>query len=273
MFKNPSKYINKSIGFGIIDDVEFKNKEVLEKMRDLPNLNREHDEKIRAEREQEEKTESKKEEKEVLQSNSRLDNYYKKLNNLKALQFGLKYKEMAILFLLLYELYLEKSNGKIYDKDGVVLKPAPDITENYIRIRIRDPKTIVDGTFRTIVISESRGIKAVIGRLKKDPKGPTKVQSVLFDKDKWTADKAMAWVREHREDLKNLVSDDFKEKRLDSYVDGGYVDIDKDKGKPEERWVWCNNCENNFDYYRQLLDDKSILICPHCGALVIFEEA
>jgi DNA-directed RNA polymerase subunit RPC12/RpoP len=49
-------------------------------------------------------------------------------------------------------------------------------------------------------------------------------------------------------------------------------DPDKDTGKQEPKWVWCKNCENSFDYYKQLLDNKSTVLCPHCGALVIFEE-
>jgi len=179
------------------------------------------------------------------------------------------------MFLSLYELYLQKGNEKIYDKNGVVLKPAPDITENYIRIRIRDPKTIVEGSFRTINISTRQGIKAVIGKLKKDPEAGTKIQSVLFDKKKWDTKRATAWLASHKEDFKNLDSDGLKEKTKNSLEDsvaGWNIAADKATGKQEEKWIWCEACEDYFDYYKQLIDDKSAVICPHCGALVIFEE-
>ena len=345
VFKSPRKYYGfKNKNFGIVDDIEYVERK--EKMRDLPNLNREHDDKISADREQKYKVEPGKEEKIEYNSNTILDKYYKTIDEFKSIDFSAKYKDIAKLFLGLFELYLEKTKGKIYDKDGVVLKPAPDITENYIRVRIRDPKTIVEGSFRTITISESQGIKAVIGKLKKDPTGPTKVQSVLFDKEKWTSSEAMKWVEEHREDLKSLMAEDFKEnnednkspkkliveektrtyeiwicphcnkeigekelycdkdgndfhrpciekgpielpkddrvlfltenkslqKRAETYIDDGYIQRDKDKGKSEEKWVRCKKCKKSFDYYKQLLDNKSTLLCPHCGALVIFEE-
>ena len=76
--------------------------------------------------------------------------------------------------------------------------------------------------------------------------------------------------------MKSLDSVEFKEKstekKAETYVDYGYISRDKDKGKQEEKWVYCRNCKKAFDYYKQLLDDKSALICPHCGALVTFEE-
>jgi len=100
------------------------------------------------------------------------------------------------------------------------------------------------------------------------------VQSVLFDRKKWDTRRAVAWVKEHKESLKNKKSDDLKEKtnKSECYVDSGYVDRDKDKGKQEPKWIWCDACENSFDYYKQLLDDKSAVLCPHCGALVVYED-
>lgn len=94
---------------------------------------------------------------------------------------------------------LEKKELENYHR-----KPEPDVTENYVRIRIEDPGKFVDDSFRTIVISAPQGIKAVIGKYKTDPTGPTHVQSYLFDKDKWTVSEAEAWVREHK-DLDEIV--------------------------------------------------------------------
>jgi len=282
MFKNPIKYDNTNLNFGIIEDIKFLDKK---------------DEKINM----------KKEEISIVAVNYYKD-YEDKLDYLKKLEFSEKYKSVVESFLSLYEVYLIKLLGKVYDGDGMVLKPEPDITASYIRIRIRNPKTIVEGSFRTITISESEGIKGIIGRLKKNPTGPTKIQSVLFEKDKWTVERAKKWVEDHKDTLKNMdyvkcgscgkyfdylaekeagmgyvkcpnckASVDqegktYSEKGQDKYIDSGYIPEDKDTGKQEPKWVWCKNCEQSFDYFKQLLDDKSTVLCPHCGALVIFEE-
>lgn len=76
--------------------------------------------------------------------------------------------------------------------------PSPDVTENYIRIRVKDPDLFVDSSFRTISISEEQRISSVIGKLKSDPGGSTVVQSYLFDKDKWSSAEAEKWVSEHK---------------------------------------------------------------------------
>jgi len=75
--------------------------------------------------------------------------------------------------------------------------PAPDVTENYVRIRVRNPDLFVDDSFATITLDSKKGIKAVIGKLKTDPNGSTKIQSYLFDKDKWTVEEAQQWVNDH----------------------------------------------------------------------------
>jgi len=73
-----------------------------------------------------------------------------------------------------------------------------DITENYIRIRVRDPGDFVDGSFRTVSISDKEGIKTIMGKLKSDPNGSMVVQSYLFDKEKWTVSEAKKWVSDHK---------------------------------------------------------------------------
>jgi HK97 family phage prohead protease len=80
-------------------------------------------------------------------------------------------------------------------------RPEPDITENFIRLRQRDPSDFIEDSFRTISISEDEGIKAVVGKLKNPPEGKADsmvVQSYLFDKDKWTLEKAQSWAQEHK---------------------------------------------------------------------------
>lgn len=92
---------------------------------------------------------------------------------------------------------------KNFKKGNEVSKPAPDVTEKYIRWRIKDPKLFKEGSFRTIDLNKNRGIKAILGKYKSDPNGPMHVQSVLFDKEKWTIDKARKWIREHKDRLKD----------------------------------------------------------------------
>lgn len=64
--------------------------------------------------------------------------------------------------------------------------------------RVENPDKFIKESFRTIVISKEKGIKAMIGKYKSDPDGPTHVQSYLFDKEKWTVAEAKKWVEEHK---------------------------------------------------------------------------
>lgn len=68
-------------------------------------------------------------------------------------------------------------------------------TEQFIRIRQRSPGDFQEGSFRTITISSSKGIKAVVGRLRGQT--GTLIQTYLFDVKKWTIDRAKSWIRAH----------------------------------------------------------------------------
>lgn len=85
-------------------------------------------------------------------------------------------------------------------------KPAPEETENTIRIRVKDPGAFQEGSFRTITISKKEGIQAVIGRLKGETS--TTVQSYIFDKKKWTMERARKWVAAHKKVLVILVPEE-----------------------------------------------------------------
>jgi hypothetical protein len=88
--------------------------------------------------------------------------------------------------------------------DSLFAKPHgdPEVTENYVRIRVRDPNLFVDGSFRTIVLSADQGIHAIIGKLKSDPTGSTVIQNYMFELAKgWTMEKAQAWVKEHKDQM------------------------------------------------------------------------
>jgi len=76
--------------------------------------------------------------------------------------------------------------------------PNPDVTEESIRLRQKDPSLFVDDSFRTIDISEEKGIKAIVGKLKSDQDGVMVVQSYIFDKEKWSVEEAEKWVDEHK---------------------------------------------------------------------------
>jgi len=76
----------------------------------------------------------------------------------------------------------------------------PEETEEYIHIPVRPASDFVEDSFATITLSNEEGIKALIGKLKSDPDGPTHIQKYMFDKSKgWTTESAQDWVDEHEE--------------------------------------------------------------------------
>ena len=85
------------------------------------------------------------------------------------------------------------------DKDEDILELAKknDVreTEQYLRYRQQDPSKFEKDSFRTIVLSPSKGIKAIIGRLQ--GKKTTTVQAYLFKKDKWQKADSKAWVEKN----------------------------------------------------------------------------
>lgn len=93
---------------------------------------------------------------------------------------------------------MDEKNKKKEDK---ISKPAPEVTENYIRWRVMEPNLFIQNSFRTMDLSKKDGIKSVIGKLKADNK--MHMQSVLFDKKKWTVDTARVWMEGHRDSLKS----------------------------------------------------------------------
>jgi len=95
--------------------------------------------------------------------------------------------------------------------DSLFAKPHadPEVTEKYVRIRVRDPDLFVEGSFRTIVLSAKEGIHAIIGKLKSDPKGATVVQNYMFELEKdWTMEKAKAWVKEHKDSVAHEMTEE-----------------------------------------------------------------
>lgn len=96
----------------------------------------------------------------------------------------------------------------------ILVDNAVDVTDEYIRIRQKNPDQFSPKTFRTIWISEKDKIKAVAGKLKDPPEGQENsivVQSYLFAKKDWDESDAKDWVEKHKskknvEDIQNELS-------------------------------------------------------------------
>lgn len=69
----------------------------------------------------------------------------------------------------------------------------------YIKIQMRPMSEFDRKSVKLINVNAARGIKALIGQLKSDPEGPTKVKTYLFAKDKWTPETAGAWIKQNQE--------------------------------------------------------------------------
>lgn len=88
------------------------------------------------------------------------------------------------------------------DEPKKITKPEPEVTEEYIRIRVQDPANFDQDSFRTIDVSAEEGIKAIVGCPSGEYEGGKcnvgmEVQSYLFDKEKWSVEEAQNWVAEH----------------------------------------------------------------------------
>jgi hypothetical protein len=95
--------------------------------------------------------------------------------------------------------------------DSLFAHADPEVTEKYVRIRVRDPDLFATKSFRTIVLSAKEGIHAIVGKLKSDPKGSTVIQNYMFELAKdWTMEKAKAWVEEHKDSSDALTVDEIK---------------------------------------------------------------
>lgn len=120
----------------------------------------------------------------------------------------------------------------------------PDVTKNKIRVRVIDPKKFNQNAFgendpfRVMPIDEENGIQATIGKLPGDD--ATTIQDYIFDKDKWTADEAAAWVDKHEKEKACKPKKKNEEKGDDEIVEG-------DKAK----WTvaYINNLPDNAFLY------------------------
>ena len=72
-----------------------------------------------------------------------------------------------------------------------IQKPYP----NFHAARVKSP-----GLFLRVRVLQTTKEKIIIygGPLKSDPRGPTKVQSIKFPKDKFSPKQAKAWLKAHK---------------------------------------------------------------------------
>jgi hypothetical protein len=68
-------------------------------------------------------------------------------------------------------------------------------SESYYRYRVENSKKFQKDSFKTISLGKDKGIKAIVGKLKGDTS--MTVQTLLFDKEKYTESEAKKWVEKH----------------------------------------------------------------------------
>lgn len=135
------------------------------------------------------------------------------------------------------------------DEEG---KPAPDVTENTIRMRVRDPGAFQEGSFRTVNIGDKgNGISAVMGRLKGET--TMTIQSYVFDKSKWTVERARKWVADHKKVLIVVIPEEKEE---------------EEPGGPDK--CVCPECDKKVDKKRGV--PCRSMKCPKCGAKMVADE-
>ncbi|MHC4181228.1 MAG: DUF2213 domain-containing protein [Planctomycetota bacterium] len=68
---------------------------------------------------------------------------------------------------------------------------------NFHAARIRQPGLFVEGQIRQLDDPEGGAIRIIGGRLKSDPQGSAVVQAIRFEKGKFSASEARAWLKDH----------------------------------------------------------------------------
>ena len=206
---------------------------------------------------------------------------------------GLEIKSKELIDDLNIEIIDEKEEIELIEENKKVVT-KPEETEDFIHIPVIDAGKFVKDSFRTIDIDKKKGIKAVIGKLKTDPQGSTKVQKFIFDKKKgWTLKKAQEWVRKHGKSIiyQCVICDKYfmdspSANRKTCSTKCGYKYLSQlnsgenhpqYKGGKEERI--CEQCGGIFTAYKgssqkycsiechnkAMEIEKEIGICPICG--------
>ena len=148
---------------------------------------------------------------------------------------GLEIKSKELIDDLNIEIIDEKEEIELIEEDKKVVT-KPEETEDFIHIPVIDASKFIKGSFRTIDIDKKKGIKAVIGKLKTDPQGSTKVQKFIFDKKpphNWTMAKAKKWVVDHGKEYDNIDEKDFE---IDAEEKGVIPFKETPKAPEGEKW-------------------------------------
>lgn len=137
-------------------------------------------------------------------------------------------------------------DAKGADVPPVIMDKVVDVGPTTITIRVRASGGFQEGSFRVINIGdEGNGIRARIGRLKGET--TTTIQAYMFDKKKWTTERARKWVKDHKKVLVVFVP---AEKE------------DDEPGGPDK--CACPKCDYETDKERGT--PCRSMKCPECGA-------
>lgn len=146
----------------------------------------------------------------------------------------------------------DEEDAPVSKGEGEEGKPAPDVTENTIRMRVRDPGAFQEGSFRTVNIGDKgNGISAVMGRLKGET--TMTIQSYVFDKSKWTVERARKWVADHKKVLVVVIPEEKEE---------------VEPGGPDK--CVCPECGKKVDKKRGV--PCRSMKCPKCGEEMVADE-
>lgn len=118
----------------------------------------------------------------------------------------------------------EPKSGESKPEEMHTEKPGWEETDDYWRIRVRDPNDFIDGTERTVTIKRDKPrVMCVMGKLK-DGDGTMRVQNVMFPKaDGWTKEKAKAWLDDHDDLMKSYSMDNAEVTQLQLEEMGGAI--------------------------------------------------
>lgn len=175
----------------------------------------------------------------------------------EAIENNFPIKEINLESIQSGELTKELDLENIEIKDETVTKP--ETTENYHRIPVIPKDKFVQDSFRTIDITS--GIKAIIGKLKSDPSGSTKVHTYLFDVNKFSMSEAEAWVEAHKKDV---LEENIEEKELED---------DEGKAKKPCKKEMCDgedcqefdSCTESMKKVKEASEDEDPMPCEDGG--------
>lgn len=165
---------------------------------------------------------------------------------------------------ILKEIELEKIEiSKELDLENIEIKDEtvtkPETTANYHRIPVIPKEQFVQTSFRTIDITT--GIKAIIGKLKSDPSGSTKVHTYLFDVNKFSMSEAEAWVEAHKKDV---LEENIEEKELEEAEEKAKKPCKKEMCDGEECQEF-DSCTESMKKVKEASEDEDPMPCEDGG--------